>query len=468
VIRVLKFGGTSVGDADSVRSVIRIVSQRRDQEMVLVFSAVGATTDRLDGIGRAAAAGRPVEAVEELGRLREDHLRLLAAFDIDREPVAARWAPVFAELDLLVRGVASLGELSQSVKARLLGSGELLSSRLLAAVLAGAGLPASWTDARDLVVTAGAPLDGEPLVEETADRCRRRLRPLLDAGRIPVTQGFISRSADGRQTTLGRGGSDRTAALIGAGLGVDEIEIWTDVDGIMTADPRLVPEARLIPAVSFSEATQLARFGARVLHPATLAPAIDGRIPVRVRNTHRPDAPGTLVLPTSPHTAHPITGVAGREGIVVIRLSTEKPWRERPAVERALAVLHRHRVAPQLVATSNGSVALAVEEAQVRPQLLDELGRLGSIRHTPDQAVVGVVGERLTETPGVAAAILSELADTAISMMTFGGSEIDLGIVVSRTRLETVVRRLHRRLFGGVSAALTAESIGGGRTWATA
>jgi aspartate kinase len=387
--------------------------------------------------------------------------------------VAAGWARVFAELDLLVRGVAFVGELSPSVQARLLGSGELLSSRLLAAVLEGAALPTCWTDARDLVITAGGPLDGEPLVEETVNRCRRYLRPLLDAGRIPVTQGFISRSVDGRQTTLGRGGSDRTAALIGAGLAVDEIEIWTDVDGIMTADPRLVPEARLIPAVSFSEATQLARFGARVLHPATLAPAIDGRIPVRVRNTRRPDAPDTLVLPSSPRTAHPVKGVAGRDGIGVLRVCTEKTWGERPAVDRALAVLHRHRVPPQLVATSNGSVALAVEEARVRPQLLEELGRLGTIRHTPDQAVVGVVGERLAETPGVAAEILSELADTAISMMTFGGSGVELGIVVPRIRLETVVRRLHRRLFGGVSAALTAESIGGGsvgggRTWATA
>jgi len=472
VIRVLKFGGSSVGDADGIRNVCRIVGERRSDSMVLVFSAIGATTDRLETMGRTAAQGGLITALEELDRLRQDHFRLLDDFDLDHDPVAAAWSSIFDGLDQVVRGIAMLGERSPSVQARLLGAGELLSSHLLTAVLAAAGLPTAWSDARDLIVTddaplGGGPLDGEPFFSETAQRCRLRLAPLVETGLIPVTQGFIARSVDGAQTTLGRGGSDRTAALIGAALAVDEIEIWTDVDGIMTADPRLVPDAQLIPAVSFREATQLARFGARVLHPATLAPAIEGRIPVRVRNSRRPDTPGTLILSTSPVARCPAKGVAGRGGIGLIRVTTKGSWRERPPIDRALAVLHRHRVAPQLVATSNGSVTLAVEEALVSPQLLEDLGRVGATRLTTDQAVVGVVGERLTETPGVAADILSELGDTAISLMTFGGSGIELGLVVEESRLDTVVKRLHRRLFGAVQANFAEDQVNG-RAWATA
>jgi aspartate kinase len=467
MIRVLKFGGTSVGDADSIRNVCRIAADRSGDRMMLVFSAVGATTDRLDDIGRAAAGGRVVTAIDELGKLRADHLALLGEFDIDQQPVTSAWKPIFSALDETVRGVALLGELSPAVHARLLGSGELLSTHLLAAVLAAAGLPTVWTDARELVVTDSVPLDGEPLLSETTNRCRQRLAPLVKAGRVPVIQGFIGRSVDGAQTTLGRGGSDRTAALIGAALGVDEIEIWTDVDGIMTADPRLVPDAQLIPAVSFREATQLARFGARVLHPATLAPAIEGRIPVRVRNTRRPDGPGTLVLSTAPGNDRPVKGVAGRDGIGLILVTNEKSWRERPPVDRVLAVLHRHRVAPQLVATSNGSVALAVDEAQISPLILEELGRFGSTRFTTDHAVVGVVGEQLTDTPGVAGDVLSELGDTAISMMTLGGSGIEIGLVVERSRLNTVVKRLHRRLFGAVQASFGEDRVAE-RVWASA
>lgn len=467
MIRVLKFGGTSVGDAESIRNVCRIASRRSADKMVLVFSAIGATTDRLESIGAAAAEGCVAAAIEELGRLRDEHLALLGDFDIERGPVTAAWRPIFDGLDSMVRGVGLVGELSPSVHARLLGSGELLSTHLLTAVLTAAGLPVVWADARDLVVTDDEPLDGEPLLLETAVRCRQCLAPRVEDGMIPVTQGFVARSVDGAQTTLGRGGSDRTAALIGAALEVDEIEIWTDVDGIMTADPRLVPDARLIPAVSFREATQLARFGARVLHPETLAPAIEGRIPVRVRNSRRPGGPGTLILSTSPTAEGPVAGVAGRGGIGLIRVTTERSSRERPPIDRALVVLRRHRVAPQLVATSNGSVALAVDERQVSPQLLEELGRLGSTRFTTDQAVVGVVGERLTDTPGVAGDVLSELADTAISMMTFGGSGAELGIVVERSRLDTVVRRLHRRLFGAVSDAFAEDAVAQ-RTWATA
>jgi aspartate kinase len=448
-MRVLKFGGSSIGDAESLRRVVEIVAGRRGQATALVFSAVGGSTDRLERIGELAAAGDQEEALAEVAALRCDHLRLVDGLELDGRAVQAvwdAWKPLLEGLVGLVRSIAVLGELSDTVRAQLLGSGELLSTHLMTVALREAGVPTRWVDARDLILTEGRPLEGRPLIRETGKRCRARLLPLIEAGMVPVIQGFIARSASGRDTTLGRGGSDCTAALVGAALAADEVEIWTDVDGVLTADPGLVPSALRVPDLSFREAAELAFFGARVLHPGTVAPAIEGGIPVRVRSSRRPERQGTLILAEARANGRPVKSIASKLGLAVLDISIEGDASARDRFERVFRVFDRHRVSPELVATSQSSLAVAVSANQAGSELLAELAKLGTVAVKGRQAAVAVVGDRLRETPGIVAEVFSSLADLRFSLVSMGGSELSLGFLVDESELAGVVRRLHRRL----------------------
>ena len=348
-----------------------------------------------------------------------------------------------------------------AVQDRLLGFGEVLSTRILTAIFLREGLPVEWTDARDVVVTDCRHTQAEPLFDEIRKRGEQVLLPLVRAGRIPVTQGFLGRSIAGSATTLGRGGSDFTASLIGAALGAEEIEIWTDVDGIMTADPSLVPGARNIPVMSFQEAAELAFFGARVLHPKTLAPAVERGIPVRVLNTSRPSGQGTLILAEAHANGHPVKSIAYKEGMTVVNLVSARMFKAQGFLRRVFEVLERHRIAPDLVATSEVSVALAVSPASGLSAAVEELRSLGSVTVRTSQALVAVVGERLKETPGIVGQVFEDLRDVGITMVSQGGSEIALSFAIGEPDLERVVGRLHGRFFeNGVAALESAAKEG--------
>lgn len=448
-MRVLKFGGTSVGDPDNIRKVVQVVKQRSACGPVLVFSAMGDTTDRLLEIGAGAAGGRLEEALDGIGSLRAFHADLAReVLGAPCDGALASSAALFEDLEAVARSLAVLGDLSPVVQDRLLGTGELLSTRLMAAALEAAGLSVRWVDSRGVVVTDGRHTQAEPLFEATRERAEAKVLPLVESGKIPVLQGFIARSEAGVPTTLGRGGSDYTASLLGAALGAEEIEIWTDVDGIMTADPSLVPEARNIPAMSFREAAELAFFGARVLHPKTLAPAVERGIPVRVLNTSRPDGAGTVVLASAPANGHVVKSIAYKEGMAVLNLVSARMFKAHGFLRRVFEVLERHRIAPDLVSTSEVSVALAAAPSQELHAAASELRELGEVDLRGGQAIVAVVGERLKETPGVVGRVFEDLHDLRIAMVSQGGSEIALCFAVAEDDLVHVVPRLHRRFFG--------------------
>ncbi len=448
-MRVLKFGGTSVGDPAAIRRVVRIVGRRGGEPLVLVFSAVGDTTDRLEEIGALAAAGRRVEARRTVDRLRRAHLELArqACADADlRAGLLDLWSPLWARLGELAATAVAPDGLPPPLRARLLGLGELLSTHLLVAALRTAGVPAAWVDARELVVTDDDHLNADPLMADTTERCRARLLPLLAAGALPVTQGFIARSANGAETTLGRGGSDLTATVIGAAIGADAVEIWTDVDGVMSADPKLVPGARSVPTMSFAEASALALYGARVLHPRTLEPAVGCGIPVTVRNTLRPQVEGTLIQERVPSRGSAVTSIACRPGMTRIDLRWRRRGQSGGFPERLFEVFARHRPPPVMVAFSEVAASVAVAGRLGPSGLLEELAECGSITLTPDQAVVGVVGERLRHDPAVVSRLFAELERTPLGMVSLGGCEHSLGFLIDEAELATVVRRLHRRL----------------------
>jgi aspartate kinase len=448
-MKVLKFGGTSVGDPENIRRVVDVVKSRSMQSPLLVFSAMGDTTDRLLEIGARAVGGRLQEALGEIAALEVFHAEIAREVLRDRADEAlAACAPLFHDLAAVARSLSVLGDLSPAVQDRLLGTGELLSTRIMTAALQDAGLPAVWADSREVVVTDGRHSQAEPRFEATASRAETVLRPLVDSGKIPVLQGFIARSEAGVPTTLGRGGSDYTASLLGAALGAEEIEIWTDVDGIMTADPSLVPEARNIPLMSFREAAELAFFGARVLHPKTLAPAVERGIPVRVLNTARPHGAGTVVLASAPANGRAVKSIAYKEGMAVMNLVSARMFKAQGFLRRVFEVLEKHRIAPDLVSTSEVSVALAAAPSKDLQSAAADLSELGEVTLKMGQAVVAVVGENLKQTPGIVGRVFEDLHDVRIAMVSQGGSEIALSFAVGEGDLPLVISRLHRRFFG--------------------
>jgi len=462
-MRVLKFGGTSIGDAQSIRTVCEIVRRRAGDKTLLVFSAAGGTTDALDAMARSAAKGLCDDAMAAAKGIRDAHLSLAREL---LPPGEALWRletlfeQFFGSARDAVHGLAVLKDLSPAVQDRLWGMGELLSTNLLCEVLRREGVPAEWVDARDVVITDGRHGQAEPIPEKTAERCQTTLLPLLDAGRFPVTQGFIGRSEGGEVTTLGRGGSDYTASLLGALLGAEAIEIWTDVDGVMTADPSLVPQARNIPLMSFREAAELAFFGARVLHPKTLWPAVERGIPVRVLNTRRPDGEGTTILAEVPREGGSVQSIAYKEDVALVTLVCARMFKARGFLRRLFDALDAHGVTPDAVATSEVSVALALHAPSDLEGLVRDLGEYGTVSVRRGQAIVCVVGEGLKNAPGIVGQVFEGLEGVRISLVSQGGSAINLGFVVDERDLPEVVSRLHRRFFE--RPALPARNQGDG------
>lgn len=449
-MRVLKFGGTSVGDGERVRRVLEVVASRPAGESLLVFSAVGHTTDHLLSLGESAARGDLAAALEFLERVRGEHLALARQLLLPgegRDGVERQVDDTFGRLGELARGLAAVQDLSAPVRDRLLGEGELLSTHLLTAALVQAGLPARWVDAREVVATDGHHGEAEPDFAATAERGERVIRPLLEAGLLPVTQGFLGRGPTGLPTTLGRGGSDYTASLLGAALGAEEIEIWTDVDGILTADPTLVPEARNIPVLSFREAAELAFFGARVLHPKTLLPALERGIPVRVKNTAHPGGAGTLVLAEAPPGGPPVKCIAYKEGVALVHLVSARMFRAHGFLRRLFEVCDRHRLAPDAVATSEVAVAMVLPDVPALDAAVEAWRELGAVRVVRNRAVVCVAGEGLQSAPGIVGRIFEDLAGVSTELVSHGGSEVALCFAVAEEDLAETVRRLHDRFF---------------------
>jgi aspartate kinase len=347
----------------------------------------------------------------------------------------------------VARSLSVLADLSPAVQDRLLSTGELLSTHILCDVLRQAGVPTEWVDARDLIVTDGQHGQAEPLLNKTAARCRERISPVLERGQVPVTQGYIGRSESGAVTTLGRGGSDYTASLLGAALAAEEIEIWTDVDGIMTADPSLVPQALSIPVMSFQEASELAFFGARVLHPNTLRPAVKKNIPVRVLNTRRPENPGSTILADAPVTGAQVKSIAYKESVTLVNLVSARMFKAHGFMKRLFETLDSRGISPDGMAASEVSVALALHDPTGLDSLVQELEAFGAVSVRRSQAIVCVVGERLKESPGIVSQIFEDLKDVRVSLVSHGGSAINLGFVVDEADLARVVRRLHARFF---------------------
>jgi len=450
---VMKFGGTSVEDAAAIERVAGIVRSRAADDPVVVVSALARVTDQLLAAGKAAAAGDRDRALELAAALRERHFRtaseLLPGGHFDR--IQPTLEASFGLLRELLTGVATLRELSPRSTDGLLSFGELLSSEIVTAALAARGLNAERVDARGCLITDNAHTRAVPQVAETRERLEAQLRPLIARHAIPVMGGFIGSTVEGTPTTIGRGGSDYSASIVGAAMEAARIEIWTDVPGMMTTDPNVCAEARLIPEISFEEAAELASFGAKVLHPATLLPAIEKNIPVYVLNSRDAAGAGTCIRAHAPGNHHPVRAIAAKRNTTIVNVAGERAWMPRGFLREVLAVFDRHECQVDIVASSQVRISLAVEAGSVAPALLAELERLAEVSCEPHQAIVSVVGENLRGRQGIAASVFGSVAAAGVNvrMISQGASEINISFVIHEDDVPAAVRRLHSDLFSG-------------------
>ena len=453
---VLKFGGTSVKDAAAFERVGAIVRSHGGAHPVVVVSAMSGMTDALLGAG-AAAAGDPTAARAGLEPLLERHREV--ARRLLSPGAAVGWCRELEgearTLTALVERIARDAGADGALQDELAAYGERLAASLLSAVLEARGFRARYVDSRRCIVTTDEHPGAVPLLPETRTRTEGEIGPVLSRGEMPVLGGYIAAAADGVTTTLGRGGSDYSATLIGAALGAAEIQIWTDVSGVLTADPRTVRGARTIPRLSYAEAAELAFFGAKVLHPRTIQPARDGRIPVRICNSHAPDDPGTLVTAEADIWPETVKAIAHKQGITIIQVASARKLGA-PGFLRALfEVFDRHGTAVDVVATSEVSVSLSVEETAALPQIVADLRRLGDVQVEPHRSVVCIVGEGLRGTPGIAARVFEAIRDINVVLVSQGASQVNLTFMVEDAEVGEVVNRLHAALLQRDGAGAT-------------
>jgi aspartate kinase len=444
---VMKFGGTSVADAAAIRRLCRLVGRPSSLRPVVVVSALAKVTDQLLNAGWAAAAGNLDSAREILRILRQRHETVaseLVTKGEERRRLSREFAGEFHALDKMLVNIAAEKTFTPCSQDGLLGAGESLSSKLVQSALQAAGVNAALVDARECIVTDAAHTRATPHWEETNTRLQAVLLPLLEAGRVPVLGGFVGATRDGIPTTLGRGGSDFSASIVGAGVHAQRIEIWTDVDGIMTSDPNLCPDARRVPRMSFDEAADLAYFGAKVLHPATLVPAMRSNIPVWVLNSHNPDCPGTEIVAHCEGDG--VKAITVKPGVAIVDVEPVR-WFAPELLREVFDVFERHQHSLDLLSASRGSLALLVSSVSALPAIADELKGMANVRWENHKALVCLVGEQVRRRPELASQAFRAIGDINVRMICQGASERNISFLVDESRAVEAVERLHRAFF---------------------
>lgn len=446
---VLKFGGTSVGDAEAIERTAAIVRTRADSGPVVIVSALAGVTNTLIAIAEQAARGHLIGAIRAVEDLRERHLRqaeLLLGSGPESIDTCAELSAMIDELAHLAEALATLGDLTPRSQDAIASFGEKMSSILCVAAFTCRGLPAVHVDACGVMITDASFSRAEPQPDAIAEACRRDILPLLRQGKVPVLGGFIgSAQGTGITTTLGRGGSDYSASLLGAAMRADAIEIWTDVDGMLTADPRVVTGAGLIEQIGFDEASELASFGAKVLHPNTIAPAVRLGIPVYVLNSRRPEGHGTKITFDAPR--RPVTAIAGKTSVTLIRVGSPRMLLTEGFLRALFEIFERHKTSVDVVATSEVSVSLTIDDDARLDAIVRDLRGLGDVSVERNRGIVAVVGSTIAEGGLAMARALDALGDVRVHMLSLSASGINLTMVVDGEQVKPAMQRLHAAFF---------------------
>ena len=440
---VMKFGGTSLGNREQIDTVVSLVRARLDRKPVVVCSAHAGVTDLLLQGAHAAAEGAP-----DPQPIVDRERALLKALGLRKDLVDDE----LERVSQMFEGLSLLGELTPRSLDTVAAFGERMSVKAIAAVLRRRRIPATAVQADE----AGLVTDGRHLRASPLPAAYRNLeQSLAEVQGVPVVTGFIGRDKDGNVTTLGRSGSDFTATIVGRAVGAEEVQIWTDVSGVLTADPRLVPEARPVEHLTYAEASELAYYGAKVIHPATIQPAVEKRIPVRIKNTMDPDAPGTVIAPSRKKRGSGVTSIASKSGIHLVNIVSGRMLGQSGFMSKVFDAFREHDVVVDLVATSEVSVTVSVDHADGLDKVVADLKKVSKVEVEEGNALVAVIGERMREESGLASAVFDAVGAEGVPLrcISYGATKTNLQMVVPQKQMASAVRALHRVLFPESQAA---------------
>ena len=451
-IVVMKFGGTSVEDAPAMNRTAAIVAGRRAKGLspVVVVSAMAKVTDQLLAAASAAGRGDKSGALAIASRLRNRHADTAHALLGDSPNLPTLHATLHAEfdaLDDLLRGIAAVGELTPRTNDLVTSFGERLSSRMVAEAFAQRGLNGTHVEARHCILTDDHYGKATPQEAAIERALHEHVLPHVEAGRTPVMGGFIGSNSKGITTTLGRGGSDYTAALVGGGLHAGAIEIWTDVNGIMTTDPRICPDALRVKTISFEEAAELAYFGAKVLHPATILPAVQKSIPVYVLNSRNAENEGTRIVAITPPCASPFKSIAAKKRLTIIDIVASRMLLAHGFLKAVFDIFDKHHCAIDMVSTSEVSISVTVDSNEALPAICEELRQIADVNYEGSKALICLVGEDIRGHNGIAAQVFTAVSHVNLRMISQGASEINMSFMIDEEDVEEAVRSLHARFF---------------------
>jgi aspartate kinase len=445
---VMKFGGTSVESAAAIERVARIVKAREARRPVVVVSAMGKTTNKLLAIADTAIRGDREEYIRQVHDLRDFHsreARMVVPLS-ERAGLDGFLDEHFQELTELVKGLAVLGELTPRSIDAISSYGERLSSYIVTLAFRHFGMNAQHLDSRDFVITDKRHTQAAPNFPETYKRLADSV-PALGQDSVLVMGGFISSTLEGVTTTLGRGGSDFTASIVGAGIGAEEIQIWTDVDGMLTADPTILAGGHRVKTISFAEAAELAYFGAKVLHPATVVPAIERNIPVLILNSRRPDVAGTRITAERVPCENIVKSIACKRKITLVNIHSTRMLMAHGFLHRIFEVFDRYETPVDMVSTSEVSVSLTIDNRKNIDAILADLREFAEADVEHDNVIVCLVGENIRFTPGVARRVFNALDGINIRMISQGASLLNISFVVAEADLRGAVAALHAEFF---------------------
>ena len=451
---VLKFGGTSVADAEAIGRAAEIVRTRLHAGAAVVVSAMAGTTNALLEIADRATGGELIVALRLVEGIRDRHLQAADALlggSAEGDDLCGEIGAMCDELASLAGALSVLGHGTPRSRDAIAAFGEQLSAALVVPAFRRLGLPARLVDARTVIVTDDAFGRAAPLPDLIADATRATVLPIVAAGDVPVLGGFVGGTRQGITTTLGRGGSDYSAALLGAAAEAEAIEIWTDVDGMLTGDPRVVEGARVIDHIRFDEAAELASFGAKVLHPSTIAPAVRRGIPVYIHNSRRPEGGGTRITADAPRRS--VTAVAGKGNVTIVKVRSARMLLAHGVLRRIFEVFERHRVSVDVVATSEVSVSVTVDDPSRLESLLVDLAGFGDVTIERNRAILSLVGSGLGGGSRTMARALGALGDVRVHMLSLSATEINLTLIVDGDQLQPAMRAVHDAFFGAGAVA---------------
>jgi len=446
---VMKFGGTSVEDPAAIERTASIVAGRvaAGKRPVVVVSAMSKVTDQLLRCAAAAAQGDRTGALAIASRLRSRHRDTAFALVKDAASLTNWIEQKFDTLDEVLRGLAAILELTPRISDLIVSYGEQLSSRMIAAAFRERGVDAAHVDAREIIVTDSQFQKAIPIDSAIDKRTADKLPPLIREGKVPVMGGFIGANEAGITTTLGRGGSDFTAALVGSAMSAEVIEIWTDVDGIMTTDPRVCPDALRVKVISFEEAAELAYFGAKVLHPATILPAVKKNLPLLVLNSRNAACEGTRIISLAPRCKSPFKSIAVKKKLSIIDVVASRMLMTHGYLKQIFDIFDKHQCPVDMVSTSEVSVSLTVDSNDRLPAIAADLSRLADVKYEGRKALVCLVGDDIRGQSGMAAQVFNAVRHINVRMISQGASEINMSFMIEEEDADEAVRSLHAAFF---------------------